>query len=131
MTYFTAEQKDRVELLARALESGKYEQTNGLLRQDGPNGWQYCCLGVACDLYHEKTERGQWDSDTFLAGGGTQSSSTELVEEVREWYGFLDMNPALVVKDGTPDENHDRAAGLNDGGWSFEEIAQGLRKLIA
>ena len=42
---------------AVALESGDYQQTDGLLRK----GDGYCCLGVGCDL----SALGEWNIDNY------------------------------------------------------------------
>lgn len=34
----------------KALRSGKYKQGQGRLRQPTPDGDEYCCLGVLCEL---------------------------------------------------------------------------------
>jgi hypothetical protein len=53
----------------KTLESGEYEQGRGklrLLRTDG--SFEYCCLGVACDLLSKKNLLGEheWSESSYL-----------------------------------------------------------------
>ena len=66
-----------------ALRSGKYEQTEGVLR----NNEGYCCLGVLCDLYAKETGM-EWftNNDDFTMHG----NDTMLPHEVRVWAHLAD-----------------------------------------
>lgn len=88
-------QKERVGKLIEALKSKKYKQGDGQLRQ----GNKFCCLGVACDIYHNDTGKGEWITDDdnyffFLA----QDSS--LPETVRKYFGFKSSDPELLQLNG-------------------------------
>jgi len=48
--------KEIAELWADALESGDYPQGTCALNRDD----SFCCLGVLCDIYKQKTRRGKW-----------------------------------------------------------------------
>ena len=74
----------------KALRSGEYKQGIGTLRT--PSG-EFCCLGVACDLYAESHKRASWDHETFVIG--EECDSTELPEKVMRWLGMKTRNGAL------------------------------------
>lgn len=110
---------ERVTALCVALESGRYPQTTGTLRDhDG-----YCCLGVACDVmtpdrwwrypddldgftYLEPRvdpvelddlgldDDGHDKRDRLMRGNG---SSAELTDEVCDWYGFDSSDPVVEI----------------------------------
>ena len=86
-------------LWVKALRSGEYKQTTGQLRKVG----NYCCLGVACDLYDKHVLKGDgWKqfkannmSYTFLGQGGA------LPYQVQEWLGLERSSHFGELKDGT------------------------------
>lgn len=51
-----------------ALRSGKYEQGKSYLRAKNGNKEQFCCLGVACEIFREEIG-GSWKPN----GGGTMA----------------------------------------------------------
>ena len=83
----------------KALESGRYKQTQENLELDG----RYCCLGVLC-----KTMR--IDPQT-----AKNSFCHELLSE------------SFLEKVGLREEEQSRLAGMNDKGNSFMEIAAYIR----
>ena len=92
-----------------ALRSGEFEQGQGALRK----GNQYCCLGVACELYRrEHPDSVAWDliglNMTFYGKHST------LPIRVRDWIGLR-----------TIDGSYQRVSliNMNDDGYTFEEIA--------
>lgn len=98
-------------LWVKALRSGEYKQTTGELR----NGDEFCCLGVACDLYSKEYGDGWSESGYFLGEYGN------LPYEVRHWLGVVDSNPSLKHSDGL---GATTLIGLNDDcGFSFKQIA--------
>lgn len=108
-----------------ALESGKYEQGQGTLREED----SFCCLGVLCDLYHDEVddedwcyvEDDQWNPEgyfTFL------DNSDVLPQAVMDWAGMDSANP--IVNVGI--DNADTLADVNDNGMAFQDIAQIIRK---
>jgi len=111
---------------APALRSGKYEQVAGHLRWDT----QYCCLGVACDLYIGKLWAGEWirdiDSDLFVFDDGTFSAESFLSERVRQFIGFEKPAGPPVTIDGVA---YDSLAEANDAGRTFEQIADALEAI--
>ena len=121
--------KERIKLLVDALRSGKYQQGRKTLRS-GDN--KFCCLGVACDIYHQQTGLGEWkpnEDNRFAyfeaphARYGMNASYQVLPDGVIEWYGFNSSNPSIKVE-----SNNDVAAQINDDGASFETIAKGFEE---
>jgi hypothetical protein len=97
----------------KALRSGEFEQGQKHLRI----GDNYCCLGVACELYRREVD-GEWHPEqewlAFITEG--DSSSQVLPEPVREWLG-------LTHGDGFFDDENESLANANDNGSTFDEIA--------
>lgn len=105
----------------RALRSGKFKRTMGGLRKVSQNGVAYCCLGVLCELHRTtaKTEL-KWDMNDY---GG---SSSYPPQDTLDWAGLKSEDPTLLAKGGSG--SGERAATLNDGGWSFARIAAALER---
>jgi hypothetical protein len=104
-------------LWVKALRSGEYRQGRHLLRRNGT----YCCLGVLCDLYHQKTGEGYW-SDRMFTDGYTHASSTDMPTKVQEWAGLDGGDPLLGRKL--------HASTLNDTGKPFTFIADRIEKYL-
>ena len=80
------------ELWVKALRSGQYQQTKDVLRDDSG----YCCLGVACDVYHKTTGKGEWkknewDEHGFVVPDVWRMEETQLPECVCDWLGLLGL----------------------------------------
>ena len=108
---------DNVKLWVEALRSGKYTQGMGLLRSRND---EYCCLGVACELYAERHPElviaaPREDSDYYTYGG----RSDMLPHAVVVWLGLRDA--AGSYWQTTPEES--ALAEDNDNGTTFAEIA--------
>lgn len=121
-----------------ALRSGKYKQGTGALMKKGmfPRRDQYCCLGVACDLYAKtggKLETAvrfkrnffndypKWFKIVFFNG-----NYAPLPEVVWKWLGLQtnvgEFNNAIPAPDS--DLDYDSLTQLNDmARWSFKQIA--------
>lgn len=98
-------------LWVKALESGKYKQCRGALNKIKTNG--FCCLGVACDLYHKKVTKLKIEED-----GNEREFNGEigiLPEVVRDWLGLRHKN-GMYFEDTLTDKN--------DNGASFKQIAK-------
>lgn len=106
---------NHIKLWVEALESGEYTQATEQLRVDD----NFCCLGVACDLYRKKTHRGRWDGMTFVLRGARYVRSLIPLEPeptyVRRWLG-IDISA------------ESRYARMNDRGVAFKEIAKQIRE---
>ena len=102
--------KDRLRAWVRALRSGKYRQGKGQLKR----GNNYCCLGVASEVYARETEK-EWNTGGFL-----------LDCAVMKWFGLDSENPIICEIS---------ASSLNDGDddgdiprHSFKQIANLIEK---
>lgn len=95
-----------------ALESGDYEQGQLRLRR----GNNFCCLGVACDLYNDK----QWH-DT-----GENQLYGETLLDAKTW-----SPPDDVVEFfGLDDDIIPTLAERNDNGVTFKQIAAFIKSRI-
>lgn len=102
-----------------ALRSGAYKQAQARLFDPETGG--YCCLGVLCDIAEKRgVIKRRVDDDGIVWFG----NSYTVVEDrrVREWAGLDCSNPELPHVKG-PDYVSSSAAGHNDNGLSFAEIA--------
>ena len=117
--------KSDVKKWVKALRSGEYEQGEGnLCKEDEISGeCEYCCLGVACDIFVE----GDWiehpnyyawsigDHKSFyMPGIWTETTSFPSLETLKE----MGLDVAYAQK----------LAELNDKGWSFKKIANKIEK---
>lgn len=98
---------------ADALESGEYNQTQGVLRDE--NG--FCCLGVLCDL---AVKEGIIPEPNLVSGALSTyyryaGDSTFLPQEVKEWARY----PKTLT-----------LIGMNDRGNSFKTIAKYIREKL-
>lgn len=120
-----------------ALRSGDYTQdTRYLATQNSDGGFDYCCLGVLCDL---AVREGAIDSpvvvdywkrgkdslmvqafklDEESLATGDILEARVLPPKVQEWAGLKSDSPGFVSRD----EVH-CLAELNDNGRSFSDIA--------
>ena len=119
--------RERVELLCAALESGEYLQGQMCLHVKNQRHDVWCCLGVAGDVAARNGAdiSRRWDGVMEYI----DSSGSVLGPSVRRWYGFADANPSLLGPDG----EWRTAIRLNDGGEmnapvGFTEIAAAFRR---
>jgi hypothetical protein len=130
------------------LESGTVPQVTSKLRgarADGADG--RCCLGVLCDLA-EAAGVGRWEYKSTSDGGDrwvfvcgdvdpeatdteADESWSELPAPVRRWAGLAidEANPFTNQRTETmgPTSAPLTLAELNDGGWTFANIASVIR----
>lgn len=110
------------------LRSGKYKQGTGTLNAAG----KMCCLGVLSDMAADEgvCERTGYDTSVVRYDGETYY----LPQSVRTWAGVTEANLYFeVTLDDRPlfeefmssdvDNNKVYLAMLNDGGWTFDQIA--------
>ena len=122
-----------------SLESGRYQQARQALRtEDG-----FCCLGVACDV----SGVGKWEQRRVLGGDMMwrfNKCREALPPEVMEWLAVKSCTCTLNWDSSddwrsnmksdkywfsvTPRSGEPSLLKLNDGGMSFVEIAQFIRK---
>ena len=133
--------RERVELLCQALESGEFRQAPGALRvqetRSSPMG--YCCLGVATEV---ALRNGLQIQGTFAGSDVWNHDLGEVLHpEVRDWYGFEYEDPEIQVTRDPVDELSPTipATEVNDGighdgdenpvhRYPFTEIAAGFRR---
>lgn len=105
----------------KALRSGQYKQTIGVLKTQSENGdCRYCCLGVLCDVSGEgKWVEGEWIKSPLLDAGFCERG-----------YTFVDvtltgnLSPEFRKRHGIPLRIRDLLIAMNDHkGMSFKEIA--------
>jgi len=108
-----------------ALESGKYQQAIGALRNSVNS---FCCLGVACDLVAPR----DWETIDDDGKPYMTSDSYYPPEPIQDTYGFFTKRVAfnivpddLLEKHGT--DRHKSLAEVNDNGWTFKQIAAFVR----
>lgn len=150
--------KENIRKWVEALRSGKFQQTNGALRDlDG-----YCCLGVACEVSglgywanapHKDKETAESEvrngSQCFvvtpativeLSAGDRLSRVYEggdyqeefLPDGVKEWLGVESVNPDMMESinlDSVKDSLYTTLAALNDDEkWDFNQIADAIER---
>lgn len=117
--------KDKADLLIAALRSGEYEQAQHQLRKEG----RFCCLGVACDLFHKETGLGQWMEDEAFRVGALNGSHSTLPPSVAAWLGVKHnaANPDTSVLNKKLNITYS-IAELNDAGWTFDQIADVIER---
>lgn len=104
----------------KALRSGEYKQTQGVLRDE--NG--YCCLGVLCDIHRKTVKKTNchWTNDDYYLG-----EVGVLPDAVIKWAKIESDDPAngdFVNRKGVTQS----LSVLNDEGKSFKQIAQIIEK---
>lgn len=108
-----------------ALRSGEYRQGEGMLHHVRDDN--YCCLGVLCDLASKA------GVEVYVSVEFNRTSydgnAHSLPPSVQEW-AWLDselpevgLSTAAVLEVGGSEDEPAHLAGLNDNGWSFEQIA--------
>lgn len=105
-----------------ALRSNKYDQTTSHLR----DAYGYCCLGVACDIGTKKGI-GKWVGGRYyeLSGDWYDINLPPVLCEAFnvDMCGTL---PFMSRGECTPET----LIGLNDGGLTFEEIADVIEHFL-
>lgn len=124
----------RRQVWADALLDGHYKQGRSYIKR----GDEYCCLGVACDVYKDLVPGGEWVSDNQDFGvyafrakdesnGEVYTEENFLPHPVAEFFGLTskgDLTEFVHLKNEHGQINSEKSlAGLNDGGATFEEIA--------
>jgi hypothetical protein len=103
-----------------ALESGKYRQGKGALHSHDEYGDQFCCLGVACDIFKDELDlRIEPHATINIINGLTcyryNQDAVYLPRAVGEYLQFHSEQQTVY-------------ASLNDQGKSFKELAGQLRE---
>ena len=98
-----------------ALRSGKYKQGKDQLQ----SGQKFCCLGVACLVYEEETGNKLMRS----ASNALMGLDLDFYEDVQNWLSL--RNPSGK---GEKCKRENNLINLNDGGHTFDEIADIIEK---
>lgn len=128
--------KERVQLLVDALESGQYEQGHNRLTTVEEHGKQLdCCLGVGCKIAIAaglKVETVPVGIDPIEVRYDNEGSY--MPPAVMEWFGFDAKDPPIRIltedwDTGAEVEDEISASVANDDhGLTFDEIAEGFRR---
>ena len=139
---------DNAQKWADALRYGEYEQgQEALFEMTGVNADrpQYCCLGVACDLYAKAhPDKGKWVQSRkwflmeFVTNSGT--SAVGLPLEVSDWLGLARLGKyfpnqygqfSKLIADNAYDTSVNQTlTTLNDEEhFTFEQIADVIESL--
>lgn len=118
-------------LWVQALRSGAYEQGEGYLHQritdeaTGDSVDTFCCLGVLCDLAVDNGVN--MDVQTTGSGLTTYDERTSFLPyAVQDWSGVPsdgDIGTSIEFMFDGQTINEDSLVGLNDGGMTFDQIA--------
>ena len=102
-----------------ALRSGEYEQGVSYLHINRDDGEDFCCLGVACELY-QKENGSPLMQETLHSKIVTYNSCRSILPYVvKDWLG-LRTNSGVFY---TTDEDYEELTVLNDKGVAFDEIS--------
>lgn len=120
--------KEIAERWVAALRSGEYEQSAGFLQTTEG----YCCLGVLCDLHMRETGDGEWLPPKFddSVGQWRLRYRDDLGVDgertpplgVHAWADMEDT-PTVFFRHRLGTEIRDAIANLNDGGYTFAQLA--------
>jgi hypothetical protein len=100
-------------LWIEALRSGNYKQSRIYLRhREG-----YCCLGVLCDLHPDVDWSKNTSGAVFYPFGVEERDLGNLPDIASSWSGLTNEQKNILMS-------------MNDGGKSFEEIADYIEKNI-
>lgn len=93
--------KERIRLFVDELRSRRRRQGNGALARYNPAAKKvsYCCLGVACEVARAhglKLDRVKTD-EYYTYAPDNDSEASFLPYDVRDWFGFLDTNPEILI----------------------------------
>lgn len=127
----------------KALESGKYRQIKGRLKDSvGNKKCGYCCLGVLCLVYAKETGNGKFniarnDNPRRFSISDGSGHSVILPDKVRDWAGMKDSVGVLKnhIKKKYKDSSSNTAYSLTELNdtldYNFKQIAKVIRKQYA
>jgi hypothetical protein len=103
-----------------ALTSGEYEQGTGLLRREvdavsEAERYQYCCLGVLCDLAMKAGMHGQWSNGGMEDDFGLHDDFAP--NHVLQMVGLTKEHGAILAR-------------INDNGGTFATIAETIPAMV-
>lgn len=98
-----------------ALRSGEYQQCTEVLRESGSSGAKsYCCLGVLAEVQHGKAV---WEGAAQLSSDERPTDEGYWERQGGVWAFYCDEEIGVSRDVGSA------LASMNDGGDSFDEIA--------
>lgn len=106
-----------------ALRSGKYSQgVDALHTSTLPGVHKLCCLGVLCEIavQHGVLEPARWDPVELAFT--YDNHNMDLPRKVMEWAEIPDSRGGTVEMD----RGQTTLALMNDGGYSFDQIADAI-----
>lgn len=124
--------KSDVKKWVKALRSGDYQQSiQHLCREDEVGGdFEFCCLGVACDILIEA----DWIKDresTVWSIGVYEDLVMTYTGDKYKW-GFTETtsfpSQKILNEMGLDTAYAQELAELNDRGWTFKRIANKIEK---
>ncbi len=105
-----------------ALRSGKYKQCGVYLNYDN----HFCCLGVLCEIQERPKTRNDEYSETYYdsnnCGLNENNPLFSILGDLGYFEHFYFSNPDVEL------DVFESLAQLNDGGYSFEDIAYIIEK---
>ncbi len=107
-----------------ALRSGRYAQTDGELRRQPFGGrFEYCCLGVLCDVAGKDPMGQNWTGFIGIETAvelGLPPISKEEANCFADGANGIDMTRNMSFQA--------QAAARNDAGWNFQQIADWIEE---
>ncbi len=101
-----------------ALRSGRFRQGRGRLHKVTPEGHEFCCLGVLCELYG-KCNKKTIELAVGISTVAYDNTTHQLPLRVMEWSELENSTGAVPSATGVKRN----LADLNDTGSSFAELA--------
>lgn len=140
------EQRALIRDFVAALRSGEYTQTQHKLGSVQESGRMYCCEGVACERYGERAGlvvewAGRWGkqlqvTDPTVPENAFHAQRVWRAIAPRKLWDYLGMSPNIPMVEGSviftlpsgyltwdTRESEVSLVSLNDGGFTFEQIA--------
>lgn len=125
-----------------ALRSGKYKQGKTALLRETEEGCVHCCLGVLCEITHTPKFQLNGFGKGLFSFGEEEDEATNtgfLPPSVLKKTGMqeasgviptdkLDYVNKIVMQSNLKPAHSYSLSGLNDSGWTFEQIANVIEK---
>ncbi len=115
--------KKNREKWVKALRSGKFRQTRHELRNGRRR--EFCCLGVATELYRKATGNGGWDKEGFFINRGERDGGACPVA-VQEWLGLRTDTGNMPNEPALTEYNDVHEADFNQIADVIEREPEGL-----
>lgn len=116
-----------------ALRSGEYRQAKDYLARTNDDGQVvgYCCLGVLCEIAVQEEAIAPPSPINYEGSLWYDGDDVVLPESVAAWAGLDSEDPAVPRPEGAREhpsflsrgEDKTTLASLNDGGFTFAQIA--------